>query len=188
MPSSGKIGSLKALENYNRLTARIDKACHRIQEAYAGQIACQKGCAGNCCRIHLSVFPVEAISLAFALKKQPRELVHRIRYNARHTKTFSPCPLLEKGACLMYASRLMICRTHGIPMRTEYRGTRFIGCCQKNFRNINPIPDAAVIDLDRLNSDLAKINQLFLDEYSAPVDLPPRISISKALLLDHDKF
>ena len=124
---------MKALRNYRKLVAQVDDACGRIQEAYAGQIACEKGCAGNCCRIHLSVFPIEAISLAIALKKLPREMVRHIQQKARHINSFSPCPLLEEGACLMYASRLLICRTHGLPMRTEYRGHRFIGFCQKNF-------------------------------------------------------
>jgi Fe-S-cluster containining protein len=175
---------LKALGNYHRLIAQVDHACRRIQEGYAGQIACEKGCAGNCCRIHLSVFPVEAISLAVALKKLPREMVHHLRQKARHTKTFNPCPLVEEGACLMYASRLMICRTHGLPMRTEYSGKRFIGCCQKNFRKLDPIPDAAAIDLDSLNNNLATVNQLFVNEFSGRIGLTPRFSIGEALLLD----
>jgi Fe-S-cluster containining protein len=175
---------MKGLRNYHRLIAQVDNVCHRIQEGYAEQIACEKGCAGNCCRIHLSVYPIEAISLAIALKKLPREMVRHIRQKARHTNSFSPCPLLEQGACLMYASRLIICRTHGLPMRTEYRGNRFIGFCQKNFRELDPIPDDAVIDLDRLNHNLATVNQLFVNEFSDLIDLSPRFSVGEALLLD----
>lgn len=175
---------MKALRNYHRLIDQVDNVCRRIQEGYAGQIACEKGCAGNCCRIHLSVFPIEAISLAIALKKLSREMVHHIRRKARHTNSFGPCPLLEEGACLMYASRLIICRTHGLPMRNEYRGHRFIGFCQKNFRKLDPMPDDAVIDLDRLNNHLAVVNQLFVDEFSDRIGLSPRFSIGEALLLD----
>jgi Fe-S-cluster containining protein len=175
---------LKALRNYHRLIDQVDNVCRRIQEAYAEQIACEKGCAGNCCRIHLSVFPVEAISLAVALKKMPQEMVRHIRQKARQVNSFGPCPLLEEGACLMYASRLIICRTHGLPMRNEYRGHRYIGFCRKNFRKLDPIPDKAVIDLDCLNNNLAAVNQLFVSEFPDRVDLSPRISIVEALLLN----
>ena len=175
---------MKALRNYHRLIDRVDKDCRRIQEGYAGQIACEKGCAGNCCRIHLSVFPIEAISLAIALKKLSREMVRHIRQKAGLANSFGPCPLLEEGGCLMYPSRLMICRTHGLPMRIEYRGKRSIGFCQKNFRKLDPIPDDAVLDLGRLNNNLAVINQSFVNEFSDSIGLSTRLSIGEALLLD----
>lgn len=175
---------MKALKNYHRLIDQVDTACRRIQEGYGGQIACDKGCAGNCCRIHLSVFPIEAISLAIALKKMSREMVSHIRQKAGQANSFGPCPLLEDGACLMYTSRLMICRTHGLPLAIEYRGKRSIGFCQKNFRKLDPIPDDAVLDLGSLNSNLAAINQSFVYEFSDRIGLSTRLSIGEALLLD----
>ena len=174
---------MKALENYRRLVDRVDNDCRRIQNAYAAQIACQKGCAGNCCRIHLSVFAVEAVSLAVALKKLPREMALHIQQKARQTNSFGPCPLLEEGACLMYASRLIICRTHGLPMRTEYRGYKSVGSCRKNFRGQDSIPDNAVIDLAPLNRQLADVNRKFVYELSNRIQLSPRFNISEALLL-----
>jgi Fe-S-cluster containining protein len=175
---------LKALRNYHRLIDQVDTDCRRIQEGYAGQIACEKGCAGNCCRIHLSVFPIEAISLAIALKKLSREMVRHIRQKAGQANSFGPCPLLEEGACLMYAARFIICRTHGLPMGIEYRGKRSIGFCRKNFRKLDPIPDDAVLDLGSLNSNLAAINQSFVYEFSDRIGLSTRLSIGEALLLD----
>lgn len=111
-------------------------------------------------------------------------MVRHIRHNARHVTTFGPCPLLEEGACLMYASRLIICRTHGLPMLTEYRGNRFIGFCQKNFRNLDRIPDDAVMNLDDLNNNLAAVNRLFVNEFADRIQLSPRISVGEALMLD----
>ena len=84
----------------------------------------------------------------------------------------------------MYAARLMICRTHGLPMAIEYRGKRSIGFCQKNFRKLDPIPDDAVLDLGSLNSNLAAINQSFVNEFSDRIGLSTRLSIGEALLLD----
>jgi Fe-S-cluster containining protein len=175
---------MKALRNYHRLIYQVDTDSRRIQEGYAGQIACEKGCAGNCCRIHLSVFPIEAISLAIALKKLSREMVRHIRQKAGQANSFGPCPLLEDGACLLYAARLMICRTHGLPMAIEYRGKRSIGFCQKNFRKLDPVPDDAVLDLGWLNNNLAALNQSFINEFPGSIGLRPRLFIGEALLLD----
>jgi hypothetical protein len=84
----------------------------------------------------------------------------------------------------MYASRLVICRTHGLPMRSEYRGRQSIGFCQKNFQNLKAIPDDAVIDLDDLNRELASVNKLFVEEFSDRMCLIPRFYIGEALLLE----
>lgn len=174
---------MKALGNYQTLIVAVEKIISRIQTAYTEQIACEKGCSGNCCRIHLSIFPVEAISLSLALKRLPNEKARYIRDKAVHATGSGPCPLLEDGACLMYTSRLLICRTHGIPMRNEYRGHRSIGCCQKNFQDLDPIPNDAVIDLDNLNKRLAAVNRQFVTEFSVCIASGSRLSISEALLL-----
>ena len=171
-------------QNYQELIERIDNACRHIQGRYADQIACRKGCAGNCCRIHLSIFAIEALALAHALQKLPRDLAQHIRKKAATTTGFGPCPLLENGACLMYASRLVICRTHGLPMRTEYRGRQSVGFCQKNFRTLKTVPDDAVMDLDKLNTELTALNRAFIETYRGPFELRERYKIGEALLLD----
>ena len=172
------------IKNYQQLIARVNKASRVIQERYADQIACRKSCAGNCCRIHLAIYAIEAIALAYALKKLPRDLTRHIKRKAANTSGFGPCPLLEDGACLMYASRLLICRTHGLPMRTEYRGRHSIGFCQKNFQTLNSIPDDAVLDLDELNIELAALNREFIEAYDGPLELRERLKIGEALLFD----
>ena len=172
------------IKKYQHLIARVDDACSDIQKKYADQIACRKGCAGNCCRIHLSIFAIEAIALALALKNLPPDQVRHIKEKAANISGFGPCPLLENGACLMYASRLVICRTHGLPMRTEYRGRQSVGFCQKNFQKMNSVPDDAVMDLEGLNAELAALNQAFLETYRGPPELRDRYKIGAALLLD----
>jgi hypothetical protein len=84
----------------------------------------------------------------------------------------------------MYANRLLLCRTHGLPVRHRYRGKTSVGCCQKNFRQLPSIPADACIDLDRLNTRLAAINERFLSEYSGPHVLKERYRIAEALLLE----
>lgn len=174
---------LKALKGYQQLITEVDRRCRRISSRHPAYIACTKGCAGNCCRIHLSVYPVEALSLAMALQQLAPDIQDRIRHKARLTNSFGPCPLLEDGACLMYAARAVICRTHGLPMLTEYRGLRSVGCCEKNFKHLSPIPAEDIIDLTRLNKTLAEINQRFVSEVDHQLPPGDRFTIGEAMLI-----
>jgi Fe-S-cluster containining protein len=175
---------LQSLRDYRTLLSEVDQCCNRIGQRYAEHIACTKACSGNCCRIHLSIFAVEAFSLAGALQKLPAEKANFIKQKAREVTSFGPCPLLEDGACLMYDARLIICRTHGLPMMSEYRGTSSVGYCHKNFQNLSNIPDDAVIDLNCLNQSLKAVNRQFMDEFSGSIFLHERFTIGEALLID----
>ena len=175
---------MQALRDYQNLIVEVDRICDHIRQRYSEHIACTKGCAGNCCRIHISVFPVEAVSFAAALQKLPPKKVRHIRQKARQANSFGPCPLLEKGACRMYASRAVICRTHGLPVLTEYRGRRSIGFCLKNFQKLPSIPGDAVIELAPLNNALMAVNRQFVREYASTFPFVKRLTIGQALLLD----
>ena len=175
---------MQALKEYQNLIVDVDQRCHWIIQRHQDHISCTKGCAGNCCRIHISVYPVEAVSLALALQKRAPDLRRHIQNKARHTNSFGPCPLLEEGACLMYDARAVICRTHGLPMRTEYRGHRSIGFCEKNFQHLSPIPEEDVIDLTRLNTSLAAVNRRFVSALAHRLPPGKRFTIAQALVVD----
>ena len=175
---------MNALAAYNELVARINLRCHDILGRYADRIACSKGCKGNCCRIHLSVSAIEAFHIAGVLKKQTPAKIDQIRIRAYQSPASGPCPLLDEGACGMYSDRFILCRTHGLPMRSRYRSSVSIGCCPKNFQKPAVIPDDACINLDQLNSRLATIGRQFLSEYSGRLNLKERYPIGQALLLE----
>jgi Fe-S-cluster containining protein len=174
---------LQALKDYQDMIIDVDRRCRRIISRYKAHIACTKGCAGNCCRIHISVYPVEAVSVALALQTQPADMRQRIQQKARQTSTFGPCPLLADGACRLYAARAVICRTHGLPVSTVYRGHRSVGFCQKNFRHLSYIPTQDVIDLDQLNNRLAAINRRFLSQIEHRLPSAERFNLAEALLI-----
>jgi hypothetical protein len=170
------------LENYRQLVGRVDALCRRVEAAYGQHLACRKGC-DSCCR-HLSLFLVEGVALARFLAGQDPLLLEKIRERARNAPADGPCPLLEDGACLLYAARPMICRTHGLPLIFSEGEGRRIDFCPQNFQGIASLPASAVVDLDLLNATLATINELFVAE--AFQGTPPareRVSIAEALLL-----
>lgn len=171
------------LRNYDDLVRRVDDLCRRIETDYGAHLACRKGCDA-CCR-HLSLFPVEAAALARGLDGLSADEAEGIRHLARLAPAEAPCPLLREGACLLYRSRPIICRTHGLPLMAGDGRNRRLDWCPENFRGVKSLPNAAIIDLDVLNATLTAVNALFLSEIPAGA-LPEkeRFFISEALQLD----
>ena len=180
MKSGTKFHLDNCLLTYRDLLAAVDRLLGRIQRRYSAQIACHRGCACGC--RNLSIFPIEALSLASALDNLQERKAAAIRHRAA-TASFWDCPLLEAGACSLYAFRPLICRTHGFPLKTVYHQQVSIGHCRHNFRNISPIPDDAVIDLDRINGTLRDINTSAVSQMAGSLQFPDRLSIAGALLL-----
>lgn len=170
------------LTNYRTLVARVDALCRQIEADFRSQIVCRRGCDA-CCR-HLSLFRVEAVNLAQALHGLPGPEAARIRDRARRSVADGPCPLLENGVCQLYAARPIICRTHGLPLLLG-EGEMRVDYCPENFRGLDALPAAAVIDLERLNTTLAAVDSLFVSAVS-PDRLPvgERLTIAAALLLE----
>jgi len=170
----------KCLVPYRDLLTTVDRLLYRIRHRYSAQIACHKGCACGC--RNLSIFPIEALSLANALQDLPAGTVAGMRKRAA-AASFWDCPLLEDRACNLYAFRPLICRTHGFALQTIYNQQLSIGHCRHNFKNMSPIPDDAVIDLDHINGALRAINSSAVSEMPHALQLPDRLSIADALLL-----
>lgn len=171
---------MERLRNYRQLVARVDELCARIEGDFREQIVCCLGCDG-CCR-HLSLFAVEAAALAAALAEAPAALAAEIRERARVATEDGPCPLLKDGACLLYAARPLICRTHGLPLLGRRDGESFIDYCPENFQGMESLPASAVIDLETLNATLAAVNRLFVKESGGDeARAEERISIALSL-------
>ena len=169
------------LLNYRHLVVRVDQRLGCIQRKYGRHIACHKGCGCGCRNI--SIFSVEALSLADALQTLPEALIAKFQRRAA-SASFWDCPLLENRACSLYAFRPIICRTHGFPLHTIYKGQSSIGYCRHNFKEMAAIPDDAIIDLDDINDTFRGINAVTVDELAYILKLPDRLSIAEAIQLE----
>jgi Fe-S-cluster containining protein len=169
------------LENYRELIKSLDSHAAGITDIYGEHMDCRKGCDG-CCR-HLSVFWVEGFALFDALRKAPKARADIVRRKIAHGATSLECPLLEDHVCLLYEARPVICRTHGLPLMNEYQSGPEIHCCPKNFQNFQALPGDAVLDMEMVNSSLATINSLFVEDFFAESRKPAeeRLEISEFL-------
>jgi Fe-S-cluster containining protein len=170
------------LPNFRQLVVMVDTHCAAVERDLAQHLVCRPGCAG-CCR-HLTVFAVEAVHLARGLATLPIAVRTALGRRAGETAAADPCPLLEGGLCRLYATRPLICRTHGLPLLVAgEEGTR-VDFCPENFQGLERLPAAAVLDLERLNLLLAAVNRDFLSRIAEHgVTLPERLSLSSALTL-----
>ncbi len=178
----GMATETETLLNYRNLVAKVDELCRRIIIEHGDLISCRKGCDG-CCR-HISIFPVEAFALATALRHSSTAESARIRNFARSASE-QDCPLLDKGICLLYEARPIICRTHGFPILAGPEGEKALDFCPQNFTGVASFSASAVLNLDLLNATLAAINGVFIASCDKNIwHAKERLTIAESLLLN----
>jgi Fe-S-cluster containining protein len=109
------------------------------------------GCEDNCCKslfFHHSFIEKAYLLYGLSLLDTDKKKTIISRAQNYYKKTFSQdfeikslkimCPLNEKGRCLLYLYRPMICRLHGLPhelCRPGFQPVRADGCNAGNFSN-----------------------------------------------------
>ena len=139
------------------------------------------GCPDNCCDSYFLHFTyIEWCYLWHGLntlaEDKRREIIERaVAYEEQSqlqlTRGDRPrimCPLNEKGRCILYKHRLMVCRTHGVPAqmtRPDGQKMSFPGCfrCQEiiDFREDKQSP--VVMERTPLLRRLVELEQRLLD-------------------------
>lgn len=142
-------------ETYTRILDRADDFFRSVAEAQPENLQCGKGCS-LCCyglfEIGSGDVPLIAEGLENLHPSRRKMIIRRAReimasskhpdlrqcspaekesFFARTSST--PCPSLnERGECLMYEHRPLVCRTFGLPLRDA---ENYIGdICELNFR------------------------------------------------------
>lgn len=122
----------------------------------------------------------------FLLNRYPEEQWDELMPDEDET----PCPLLgDDGLCLVYDSRPMTCRLHGIPMVDISGEVLFDEWCTLNFTECNPL---LMQDLRAPFKDLFTQEQLLFREFTTRLLGQPfnelDTVIPAAVLLDFDTF
>lgn len=143
---------------HGQLLARADAFLEALRHRHPGQMACREGCSA-CCRVHLTLFPLEADRVARAVAALPAPMRRLLAERASLPEAHPSCPLLVEDRCAIYEDRPLICRTHGAPLRIlEEDGPR-TDVCPLNFADHpGPLPEDSLLDLDRLNEILVAVN------------------------------
>ncbi len=105
---------------------------------------------------------------------------------AKEERPQAMCPLLDEGRCTLYAHRLMVCRTHGVPAsmrRPDGQILNFPGCfrCQKIVKK-KFVHDSQAPHVERtpLLQRLVAVEREFMGE---KLHLYPRVKLTIAQML-----
>lgn len=147
---------------------------------HSKNLKCQKGC-DSCCE-SISVFPIEFDSIKQELGPKLDTIAKR-----KFNKFRKSCMFLKNGACLIYHSRPIICRTQGLPLM--YQSIKSDGYevshCQLNFNNFN-ISDFTVdntLFMPEFNSKLFSLNKEYIEAMNI-LKMNPRKRIPLYKLVD----
>ncbi len=129
----------------------VDQFFNKALKGAPDQFACRPGC-NDCCRVDLSVFGVEAalIEEAFAVLPVAVRAAAAARAEAgTHCCMIDP----ESGLCIVYESRPIICRSHGLTVLVDGSTDH----CPGNYVTV-PADRECILDLEKLNAALVAVN------------------------------
>jgi len=141
------------VDNYYKLCGFCDQLWSRVREAYPKEIACKKGC-GICCELK-SVNQLEAHIIKLYLEENNPPSPENATPEAN-----KKCPFLCDDACLIYKARPLICRTHGLVLRSAEFHQTYAASCPYNFPSLRPdeLSDKFTLDIDMITKNLMKLN------------------------------
>ncbi|MBN8613738.1 MAG: YkgJ family cysteine cluster protein [Deltaproteobacteria bacterium] len=161
---------------HRALVAKVDAFDVAVRTRRAADMACRAGCSA-CCGQQLSVCDVEAALLREGIDALDDEARAGLALRLETVGPESACVFLDAaGRCAVYASRPLVCRTQGLPLRypngvipvsavflrRETVGSETVGSdvtwCPLNFRDAPPSPPD-VIDAARVDTMLALSNR-----------------------------
>lgn len=149
-----------AVARYPELVDKVDAFFARVMARHADRMQCGAGC-DDCCRQQLSITTVEADAIRAALPGLPDEVRERLGTRAADENPDRCVALDADGRCAIYAVRPLVCRSHGVPIRTSPpRSLPVIDACHKNFTAGGPAaadPDC-VLDQSTLSTVLLALD------------------------------
>jgi len=142
---------------YYQLRNEVDALCESLEKVHHQHLNCKKGC-DQCC-MAISVFPVEF----YAIKAESHpESIHGLP----DPQNDEDCRYLVDHSCVIYPSRPVICRTHGMPLlyRSLEGDDWELSCCELNFLDfdLGDFNQENCYPMERINSQLYLINKNFV--------------------------
>ncbi|MDP4290834.1 MAG: YkgJ family cysteine cluster protein [Bacteroidota bacterium] len=149
------------IDAYYALRAEIDSLSQKLTVEHQKHLNCRQGC-DHCC-VNLRLLPVEFHAILSELTPD------RIPYKAKITREEDPCTFLNNHSCIIYASRPIICRTHGLPLLfMNDEGTDLeLALCERNFTDAQDMEFTVdnTYPEDKFVSRLNMINREFINHY-----------------------
>lgn len=138
------------LQNYRTLCLYCDRFFDAALRDHPEHINCKPGC-GSCCELE-SVNYLEAFAISTALQSS------NISLETNH----SGCVFLTDNRCRIYSSRPIICRTHGLLLKSNDQTGSPAASCLHNYKQQSlRISSRFVLDTDSVTLNLIRLNMAF---------------------------
>lgn len=174
--------SSDARQEYESLTLAIEDFASDVAKQHRQHINCRRGCF-LCCVPPETLFRIEGELVRDAVGGLSEEQRERIRERVEDSER-TLCPLLEDGACSIYESRPMICRTQGLPLAQQNGDEAFeLDYCRLNFVTVPQdfeLERRHILNLDGTNEILARINLKLVNAAGLDPEQDGRVCFAKA--------
>lgn len=160
---------LRIVSNYRKLCGYCDLVWEKVKQRFSAEVQCQKGCSA-CCELQ-SVNQLEAFLIRMHLE------THDLKCSE-----LSPgedrCPFLFEQSCTIYEARPLICRTHGLVLKSRDFDSPSPSC-PDNFKSLPKpeLPQDLILDADIVTENLMRLNLAFC--ICTERDAEERISLAK---------
>jgi len=139
------------VQQYKKLSDWCSSFWNTVYDKYKGDIACNAGC-GICCELQ-SVNLLEAYIIFKALQSCTLNL---------NTQCNEKCVFLVDEKCEIYNVRPLICRTHGLAIKSREFTTSYSITCPYNFNETDLEKNSSIIlDMDMITENSVKLNLAF---------------------------
>jgi len=146
------------MSRYRELTLKVDAFFQRVQARHGDAMDCNSGCS-DCCHVRLTVTGVEAAAIRDELASWPEDRRQALAAQARAAPADRCAALDRANRCSIYATRPIVCRSHGVPIRMrDHRSLPVIESCHRNFRGVAPDADC-ILDQTTLSATLLAIDR-----------------------------
>lgn len=153
------------ISRYDSICAFCDSFWNKAVIYNSGQIHCHIGCS-DCCEL-------ETVSAIEAFK-----IIMHIGLNAHNYSStdYRYCTFLENNKCRIYSCRPVICRTHGLLLKSGENSC--VQSCPCNFKDCKTSDHTCILDWESLTMNLMKINMAFCTLAGFPELASERILLS----------
>lgn len=160
------------LQEYHILIKEVDGAVTDMAELHGDQLRCKPGCC-QCCTIS-SVLEIEAAIVRQAVARLDAD----VRESIRHYRAKTPCPFLVDSLCVIYESRPLICRTHGLPIAyiDHEQEAIEVSVCPLNFSANYAFGRDELFFIDNFNTRLGELNYSYCT--AKGLDAKSRVAIT----------
>ena len=139
------------INKYNELRAYCDGFWDNAVKLHPDQFKCRKGCS-ICCELQ-SVNLLEAYNCC----------VHLLNNRSTGKNTDGRCVFIFDDSCRIYEARPLICRTHGLLLKSPEFTNEIAPSCPFNFETLDfeNASRSCVLDIDRITGNLVRLNLAF---------------------------